>query len=235
MDREEWVRDFLQWQGAGGAPGGAAQRWHGARRRAAVAAARKLVETVIEHEAPIALVDLLASAEDANATWLRSALAFGCKEALLLVCLDADSRPFVGVWRAPAASVSAGPVRAPQFDGRPLFCRPLLIDDMATLLLEATAAPPRIKADQFTLFARARDSIGGALTALPDWIRDNEGPFTRGVRVDVAASPCTPVGVGVRRRRARQGPQSGGDRARPALADGRRRGPTQAGCGRGVR
>lgn len=185
MDREEWVRDFLQWQGTG-APGGAAQRWRRAPP-AAVAAARKLIETVVEREAPIALVDLLASAEEANATWLRSALAFGCKEALLLVCLDADSRPFVGVWRAPAASASAGPVRAPQFDGRPLFCRPLLIDDMATLLLEATAAPPRIKADQFTLFARARDSIGGALTALPDWIRDNEGPFTRGVRVDVAA------------------------------------------------
>ena len=194
MDREEWVRDFLQWQGAGGAPGGAAQRWHGAPP-AVVAAARKLIETVIEREAPIALVDLLASAEDANATWLRSALAFGCKEALLLVCLDADSRPFVGVWRAPPASASAGAVRAPQFDGRPLFCRPLLIDDMATLLLEATAAPPRIKADKFTLFARARDSIGGALTALPDWIRDNEGPFTRGVRVDVAAYHARQLGL----------------------------------------
>ena len=194
MDREEWVRDFLQWQGTGGAPGGAAQRWHGALP-AVVAAARKLIETVIEREAPIALVDLLASAEDADATWLRSALAFGCKEALLLVCLDADSRPFVGVWRAPPASASAGAVRAPQFDGRPLFCRPLLIDDMATLLVEATAAPPRIKADKFTLFARARDSIGGALTALPDWIRDNEGPLARGVRVDVAAHHARQLGL----------------------------------------
>ena len=194
MDREEWVRDFLQWQGAGDGTGGAAQRWHRAPP-AAVAAARKLIETVIEHAAPIALVDLLASAEDADATWLRSALAFGCKEALLLVCLDADSRPFVGVWRAPPTSASAGSVRAPQFDGRPLFCRPLLIDDMATLLVEATAAPPRIKADKFTLFARARDSIGAALTALPDWIRDDEGPLARGVRVDVAAYHARQLGL----------------------------------------
>ena len=187
MDREEWVRDFLRWQDPGGAPGGAAQRWRHAPR-AAVAAARKLIETVIEHEAPVALADLLASPEGANAGWLRSALAFGCKEALLLVCLDADSRPFVGVWRAPS-SASAGEARAPaaQFDGRPLFCRPLLIDDMVTLLVEATAAPPRIKADKHALFARARDSIGGALAALPDWIRVDEGPLARNVRVDGAA------------------------------------------------
>ena len=185
MDREEWVCDFLQGQGAG-APGGAAQRWRHAPP-AAVAATRKLIETVIEHEAPVALVDLLAAPEGADASWLRSALAFGCKEALLLVCLDGDSRPFVGVWRVPsAASAGSAPAPAPQFDGRPLFCRPVVIDDMVTLLVEATAAPPRIKADKLALFARARDSIGGALAALPAWIRD-EGPLARDVRVDMAA------------------------------------------------
>ena len=194
MDRDEWVGDFLQWQGPGDALGGAAQRW----RRvppAVIAAARRLIERVIEHGAPVALVDLLASAEGANATWLHSALAFGCKEALLLVCLDADSRPFVGVWRAPS-SVSAGAARtAAQFDGRPLFCRPLLIDDMATLLVEATAAPPRIKAGEFALFARARDAIGTALTGLPGWIRDQEGPLARDVRIDTAAYYARQLGL----------------------------------------
>ena len=187
MDREEWVCDFLQGQGPGGAPGGAAQRW----RRVppdAVAATRKLIATVIEHEAPVALVELLASPEGADAGWLRSALALGCKEALLLVCLDGDSRPFVGVWRAPSsASSGKAPAPAPQFDGRPLFCRPLLIDDMVTLLVEATAAPPRLKADRVSMFARARDSIAGTLAALPGWIRDGEGPLARAVRVDAAA------------------------------------------------
>ena len=195
MDRDEWVGDFLQWQGTGGDQGKAAQRW---RRTppAAIAATRKLIERVIERGAPLALADLLGSAEGANATWLRSALAFGCKEALLLVCLDADSRPFVGVWRAPA-SVAAGaaPTPAPRFDGRPLFCRPLLIDDMATLLVEATAAPPRIKADEFALFARARDAIGAALTGLPDWIRDHEGPLARNARVSTAAFHARQLGL----------------------------------------
>ena len=195
MDREEWVRDFLQWQDPGGAPGGAAQRWRRAPP-AVVAAARKLIETVLGHEAPVALADLLAAPHDADAGWLRSALAFGCKEALLLVCLDADSRPFVGVWRAPAsAAAGKAPAPAPQFDGRPLFCRPLLIDDMATLLIEATAAPPRLKADRVSMFARARDSIRGALAALPDWIRDNEGPLTRDLRVDAAASYARRLGL----------------------------------------
>ena len=186
MDREEWVRDFLQGHGPGGAPAGAAQRWRRAPP-AAVAATRRLIETVIEHEAPVALVDLLAPPEGGDASWLRSALAFGCKEALLLVCLDGDSRPFVGVWRAPSsASAGDAPAPAPKFDGRPLFCRPVVIDDMVTLLVEATAAPPRIKADEHALFARARDSIGAALATLPGWIRD-EGPLARDVRVDMAA------------------------------------------------
>ena len=193
MDREEWVGDFLQGQGRpGGAPGGATQRWRRAPP-AAVAAARKLIETVLEHEAPVALVDLLASPEGADASWLRSALEFGCKEALLLVCLDGDSRPFVGVWRAPSAGKAPAP--APQFDGRPLFCRPLVIDDMVTLLVEATAAPPRIKADKHALFARARDSIGGALAPLPGWIRDDEGPLARNVRVDAAAYYARRLGL----------------------------------------
>ena len=194
MDREEWVGDFLQAQGPGGAPAGAAQRW----RRApadAVAAARKLIQTVIEHEAPVALVELLAAPEGADASWLCSALAFGCKEALLLVCLDGDSRPFVGVWRAPsAAPAGSAPAPAPQFDGRPLFCRPVVIDDMVTLLVEATAAPPRIKADKHALFARARESIGAALAALPAWIRD-EGPLAREVRVDMAAYYARRLGL----------------------------------------
>ena len=195
MDREEWVRDFLQGQGPGSAPAGAAQRWRRAPP-AAVAAARKLIETVIEHEAPVALADLLASPEDADAGWLRSGLAFGCKEALLLVCLDGDSRPFVGVWRAPSsAAAGVAPAQVPQFDGRPLFCRPLLIDDMVTLLVEATAAPPRLKADRVSMFARARDSIGGALAALPGWIRVDEGPLARDVRVSMAASHARQLGL----------------------------------------
>ena len=195
MDREQWVGDFLQVQGPGGAPAGAAQRWRRAPA-ATVAAARKLIETVLEHEAPIALVELLAAPEGGDASWLRSGLAFGCKEALLLVCLDGDSRPFVGVWRAPS-SASAGKTPAPaaQFDGRPLFCRPLLIDDMVTLLIEATAAPPRIKADKHALFARAHDSIGGALAALPGWIRDDEGPLARNVRVNSAVYYARQLGL----------------------------------------
>ena len=189
MGREEWLRHFLLWEGPGAGAEGPAARWRSAVPEA-VSSARTLIATVIEHDAPTSIAELLEEADrTSHRNKLALGLAFVCREALLLAALDAGARPYVGAWRAPRATpVAAAPERAPQFDNATaLFCRPLLVDDMATLLVESTAAPPRLKADEFALFARARDAIGAALTPLPGWINSTEGPLARDMRVDMAA------------------------------------------------
>ena len=193
MERDGWLRDFLLWAGPGGAevPG---ERWRRALP-AAIAAARELVEAVQEQNEPVPLAETLAAADGASR---RNALALGlgfvCREALLLFGLDADARLFVGSWQVPGGAEGRGP--APEFvDTVPRFCRPLLIEDMATLLVESTVAPPRIKADRVNLFARARAAIGAALMALPGWIKSDEGPLAIDVRVDMAALSARRLGL----------------------------------------
>ena len=189
MDRDEWLRDFLLWEGPGAGAEGPAARWRRALP-AAISTAREMIETVQERGEPVSLAEMLAVTDRAShRNALASGLAFGCREALLLVSLDAGARPFVGLWRA-LRSTQSGGIRgpAPEFVSTlPLFCRPLLVDDMATLLVESMVAPPRIKADRFELFARAREAIGAALTALPGWIKSDDGPLATNARVNVAA------------------------------------------------
>ena len=188
MGREEWLGQFLLWEGPGASAKGPAERWRRAPPEA-VSTAREVIATVLEQRAPISIAKLLTVADlAAQRNALAAGLGFVCREALLLAGLDVGARPFVGLWRPPSSAVAAAPERAPEFDSAvPLFCRPLLVDDMATLLVESTAEPPRLKADQFVLFARARDAIGAALTPVPDWIKSTEGPLARDVRVDMAA------------------------------------------------
>ncbi len=197
MNREEWLGDFLRWRRLEGRAEGAAERW----RRAsppAVAAARGVIEQVIDRGAPMSLAEMLAVADSASRrSQFASGLTFGCREALLLVTLDTAALPYVGVWPTPGSTSAAGDAApAPQFDSTtPLFCRPLLIDDMAALLVESTAVPPRLKADKLELFARARDAIAATLAALPAWIKTDDGPFTRDVRVDMAAYSARVLGL----------------------------------------
>ncbi len=58
-------------------------------------------------------------------------------------------------------------VTAKTFPGDDVLCRPFLIDDLATLLMEAIPEPPRLKVHGRELYARNARAIGNALPALP--------------------------------------------------------------------
>ena len=202
MGGEEWLADFLRQEDPGVEPQGPGpQRWRLAPP-AAVHLARQLIVAVLQHGAPISIADLLTAFRGKpEEDLLAPALAFACREALALVGLDNGGRLFFGVWRSPrAAQLAATPAEsAPEFDrNEAQFCRPLLIDDMALLLVEATAAPPRLRADHSTLFARSRNTIARALTALPAWLDtlDTLGaPLPRGARADLAAESAHQLGL----------------------------------------
>ena len=194
---EEWLQRFLRWESARGEDHGPEQRWRHTAP-ATVDVARQLVALVIRIGAPISVAEWVDRADGTSRSELASGLAFACQEALLQVSLDADARPFIGVWRSPGSPVVAAgrPAPAPAFEAaESLLCRPLLIDDMVTLLVESTAAPPRLKADQSALFARASEAIGGALTALPAWIDASSGPLASDMRLDLAVFAARRLGL----------------------------------------
>ncbi len=198
MGRGEWVADFLREEPGAEAKGPAQRRWRLALPTT-VASARQLIATVLYHGTPIPIAALLAALRGTtDEEVLAPGLAFACREALALIGLDREGRLFAGVWRSPSAGqLAAVPESAPEFDSdEALFCRPLLIDDMAMLLVEATAAPPRLKAaDHFELFARSRNAIARALTALPTWLDTSGTTLPHGVRVDLAAASVHQLGL----------------------------------------
>ena len=229
MSRGEWLADFLREEESGTeAQGPAQQRWLRALP-AAINGAHLLIVAVLQRGAPISIADLLAGLVGVpDEDFLAPGLAFACREALVLVGLDKGGRLFFGVWRSPeAAQIAATPPEsAPEFDrNEAQFCRPLLIDDMALLLVEATAAPPRLKADHSKLFARSRNAIARALTALPAWLDTPGAPLTRGVRVDIAAESAHLLGLAAAK----------GDRGKDLRLEVTERGRRWLGLAAGVR
>lgn len=229
IGRGEWLADFLRQEDPGAeAQGPAQERWR-ETLPAAVSGARQLIASLLYHGAPISIADLLAALRGTpDEHYLAPGLAFACREALALVGVDTGGRLFAGVWRSPrAAQLAETPAEsAPEFDrNEAQFCRPLLIDDMAMLLVEATAAPPRLKADRSTLFARSRNAIARALTALPAWLDTPGAPLPRGVRADLAAESAHQLGLA----------EAKGDRGKDLRLEVTERGRRWLGFAAGVR
>lgn len=199
IGRGEWLADFLRQEEPDAEAAGPAQRRWRLALPATVDSARLLISSVLYHGAPISIAEMLAAVRGTtDEEGLAPGLAFACREALALVGIDQGGRLFAGVWRAPsAAQLAAAPAESsPQFDrNEAQFCRPLLIDDMAMLLVEATAAPPRLKADHFELFARSRTAIARALTALPAWLDPSRAALPPDARVDLAAESAHLLGL----------------------------------------
>ena len=178
MHEVDWLRQFLEWQGE---PGSGPpplvfhhyDRWRQARP-AAVATARKLIETVAQRGAPTALTELVEAADrGGHRAALAAGLAFACGEALLLTSVDATMLPFIGVWLPALERLHRGRTAAPEsarFSGEEVVCRTLLLEDLATLLIEAIVEPPRLKAGGGALYARARTALGARLAVLPAWV-----------------------------------------------------------------
>ena len=148
----------------------APDRWRQAPR--AAAAVQELIGAVTAHEGTIAMGDLLASAGDsARRDALAAALGFAFREALLLIAVDAVLVPFIGIWPPILTRLQRGrPALAEgKFASGDRLCRPFLIDDLVTLLMEAIAEPPRLRAGTQVLYDRNARAIARGLSAIPAW------------------------------------------------------------------
>lgn len=191
MRRLDWWRQFLDWNGE--APASVfdpQRRWHEAPP-SVVATARELIEAVVVHGGPVALIDLLEAAGDSSERdALAAGLDFAFREALLLIAADSAMMPFVCIWPPVLPRLQRGRATSPRegtFRGDELLSRPFLIEDISTVLLEAIAEPPRLKSGTYHLFVRNLRSIGSALSALPGWISPDLAPLSRERRAARAA------------------------------------------------
>ena len=187
-----WWRRFLDWNGE--PPPTSVLDPHSRWQEAspiAVTTAQELIGTIVAHGGPIAITDLLeATGKRSRRAALAAGLAFAFREALLLLAVDAVMLPFVGIWPPILKRLQRGTpatIPEPTFRGDDLLRRPFLIDDMATLLMEAIAEPPRLKAQSHELFVRNARAIGTALPALPAWVDPEFAPLNRDRRVSRAA------------------------------------------------
>lgn len=191
MRRLDWWRQFLDWDGERPDsvfdPRG---RWQEAPRTV-VTTARELIEAVVARGGPVALIDLLEAAGDSSdRDALAAGLDFAFRDALLLIAADAAMTPFACIWPPILARLQRGRAASPRegtFRDDEVLCRPFLIEDISTVLLEAIAEPPRLKSGTYHLFVRNLRSIGNALSDLPGWISPEFTPLCRERRAARAA------------------------------------------------
>ena len=191
---EDWWRRFLDWNGGPAPPSAWAShpynRWQEASPLV-VTTAQEMIRAVVAHGGPVAITDLLTRAgAGSRRDTLAAGLTFAVREALLLIDLDAVMRPRICIWPPVLPRLQRGTppsITAKTFRGDDVVCRPFLIDDVATLLTEAIAEPPRLKVHGRELYARNSRTIGNALPALPETIVPQFPPLHRDRRLSRAA------------------------------------------------
>ncbi len=120
------------------------------------------------------LVDLLGGVP---ARTLGPAVHAALRYVLIQAVLDSETlEPRVGVWPPIARRMSAPPPAPP----RPVetvdsFDAALLLEDMTVVLVAVASDPPRLRANDFEIFVRDKQTIADRLIAIPEWVSDQLG------------------------------------------------------------
>ncbi|REJ73448.1 MAG: hypothetical protein DWQ36_02580 [Acidobacteria bacterium] len=191
-----WVLAFLHRDRPGALAGARRERYERVDAET-LEVADRLIRILLEQGSPWALGDayetfveapfeppLEAASQDAGGSrrsvgrWrFADALHFVLREALVLIGLDDELRPFLGIWpraatvirrRRSAEEVDIEVAAAPQ----ERWWRPQLMDDLVALLTECANDPPRVKANRRELFVKAEKAISERLAPFPAWCRE---------------------------------------------------------------
>jgi hypothetical protein len=183
--------------------------------QAGVAAAlRAVIDRLLARSGAWTLADLVRSLPELPRPVLGQALYVGIRYLLLFPALrPADLEPVVGLWpsvvQRPAEPVAPTPEPV---EPEETCSAGFALEDMITVLAACMVEPPRLRSNDLALFARARETLIGLLSPLPEWV---EEVFT--------ASPVQRIERAARILRLLDFVEVGNDEAgRPQLAATRR-------------
>ncbi|MFN0055078.1 MAG: hypothetical protein ACKV0T_23135, partial [Planctomycetales bacterium] len=102
---------------------------------------------------------------------LGNALRFCVRRLMLFPGLDAHRTPIIGLWPALTTRLQR-PKRTRPGEVIPQTAVqvPFRLEDMTTILAELSAEPVRVRANEYSLFARSQEQIEKKLIQLLDWI-----------------------------------------------------------------
>lgn len=160
----------------GRAPGWESALYSGGTRAclsspAVMECAQTLLRRVKASPTPLPLSALTRGLDDVPVERLARAVVGLMRYLLVFAGLDPETHePRLGLWPALSAWLHRSPaVLPPAAEPVEVFHRPLMIEDLTTLLGAVAARAPRLKAKAFDLYARDRTELEAALPAVPEW------------------------------------------------------------------
>ncbi len=172
----EWIEEFLACETSG-----AAAEWERARgdgsgpprfkAREVHDAARRLVRALVPHPEGVPLRELPALVPGVGVAPLAAALHAALRYLLAYASLgETDLEPRVGLWPPLARRLLLPEPAAPQpVEAAERFHAAFLMEDMTAVLVDASAEPIRLRANDGAIFARAKQAIEARLVGLPAW------------------------------------------------------------------
>jgi hypothetical protein len=137
-------------------------------------ALRAVIDRLLTAGSPCQLGDLARALPKLPRAVLGKALYAGLRYLLLFPALrPADLEPIVGLWPPLVRRLqqTAVPHPAP-VEPEETSAAGFVIEDMVAILAACTAEPPRLRSNDMTIFARARDTLAALLSPLPDWLQE---------------------------------------------------------------
>ncbi|HEV7519334.1 MAG TPA: helicase-associated domain-containing protein [Thermoanaerobaculia bacterium] len=177
MEGFRQARDPLAWEKERAAGAGSTRGTGGAgilcfAEPPVAPALRAVIDRLLTGGSPCLLEDLVRALPNLPRAVLGKALYAGIRYLLLFPALrTADLAPVIGLWPPLVQRLTRSAI-SPPLPVEPEETCPtgFAFEDLVTVLAACTAEPPRLRSNDLTLFARARDSLTELLPPLPAWL-----------------------------------------------------------------
>jgi len=136
---------------------------------------------------PIAFRDLAGQFPTLSAELLGTVILVGIRSLFLFPAMRPDDMtPVIGLWPTITHRLHRPKVDKPnRVEPDQTYHSALLMEDMTSILVAAMAWPLRIRANDGTLFAKARAEVEATLVSAPDWVAKLDG-YSPSARIDAA-------------------------------------------------
>ncbi len=146
-----------------------------------------VIQSMIEKPGPFAFKDLLNMFPKITPRLWAKVIPAGLRYMLFFVALrPEDLEPIIGVWPEIVTRLNrpAPPLPKPVKPKQP-FHAAFLVQDMTTVLTICQSDPPRIRGNDYNLFAKAQKNFEANLISLPGWM-EKKREFCIAMRINCA-------------------------------------------------